>query len=102
MLPRANKNIVKVNIEKGDDQDDIMMKMEMARQKHENQQPFQKVEEKMEVEEPVRPYPQYGRKNEGNERRATGKDNRRGTDVRGREIVSEQQPLRNVLARKID
>lgn len=63
MLPRANKNIVKVNIDKDDDQEDIMMKMEVARQRHDNIQPFKKVEERMEVEEPVKPYPQYGRKN---------------------------------------
>ncbi len=32
MLPRANnKNSVKVNIEKGDDEEDILMKMNMAR-----------------------------------------------------------------------
>ena len=50
MLPRGNnKNTVKVNIERGDDQEDIMMKMGIARQMHENQQPFQKVEEKMEI-----------------------------------------------------
>ena len=87
MLPRANKNIVKVNIERGDDQEDIMMKMEMARQRHENQQPFQKVEDKMEVEEPVKPYAQYGRKNDGNDRRTTGKEIKRN-EVRGRDIVS--------------
>ena len=50
MLPRGNnKNTVKVNIERGDDQEDIMMKMGIARQMHENQQPFQKVEEKMDI-----------------------------------------------------
>lgn len=32
MLPRANnKNSVKVNIERGDDEEDILMKMNMAR-----------------------------------------------------------------------
>ena len=44
MLPRANKNVVKVNIEKGDDQEDIMMKMDLARQRQENQVPMQRVE----------------------------------------------------------
>lgn len=34
MLPRANKNTVKVNIQKGDDQEEIKMKMEMAKQMH--------------------------------------------------------------------
>ena len=35
MLPRANnKNCVKINIERGDDDEDIMNKMEMARAMH--------------------------------------------------------------------
>lgn len=62
MLPRANnKNSVKVNIEKGDDQEDIMAKMGMARALQENQ--F----EKMDIEEPRPVYQQntIGRKVEG-------------------------------------
>lgn len=35
MLPRANnKNCVKINIERGDDDEGIMNKMEMARAMH--------------------------------------------------------------------
>ena len=37
MLHRANKqNVVKVNIDNNDDNDDIMMKMEQARNVHNN------------------------------------------------------------------
>lgn len=55
MLPRANnKNSLKVNIEKGDDEEDIMMKMNMARGIQENSEQYHPFEEKMEIEEPVR------------------------------------------------
>ena len=47
MLPRANKNSVKVNIERGDDQEDIMAKMGIARAIQENQQ--QQQLEKMDI-----------------------------------------------------
>ena len=50
MLPRANKNSVKVNIERGDDQEDIMAKMGIARAIHENQyQQNQQQPEKMDI-----------------------------------------------------
>lgn len=76
MLPRANnKNTLKVNIEKGDDQEDIMAKMEMARALQENQ--F----EKMDIEEPRPVYQQntIGRKVEekmfaGSEKMVRGKE----------------------------
>lgn len=55
MLPRANnRNCVKVNIDREDDEEDIMMKMNMARGIQENNEIHQHYEEKMEIEEPVR------------------------------------------------
>jgi hypothetical protein len=55
MLPRANnKNCIKVNIENNDDEEDILLKVEEARnqgtQGIKNNYDF---EEKMDIEEPV-------------------------------------------------
>ena len=45
MLPRGNnKNTVKVNIERGDDQEDIMAKMGMGRALQENQNQPEKMD----------------------------------------------------------
>ena len=128
MLPRGNnRNCVKVNINREDDEEDIMMKMDMARAINENQQisqfsrPF---EEKMEIEEPKpsniftqQPYAKKtqneGKMFGGNDRRATngkeivkGRGNTSDMVFRGRDVTieHEKQPLlsRNVLCQKID
>ena len=111
MLPRANnKKCVKVNIERDDDQEDIMNKMDAARQmqNNQNQQPYLKpYEEKMDIEEPkpnLFRQPQYGRKTDIIQperildKRLTGKDvskprnvNMNDQGFRGREIIHENK-----------
>lgn len=45
MLPRANNKTVKVNIERGDDEEDIMHKMNLARNAQENSEPINRYHE---------------------------------------------------------
>ena len=56
MLPRANKqNVVKVNIDNNEDNDDIMIKMQQARNAHNNINSKNKgggYQQKMEIQEP--------------------------------------------------
>jgi hypothetical protein len=49
MLPRANKNSLKISINPNDDPEDIEIKKEAARKKHKNQKP----ESDMDIEAPV-------------------------------------------------
>lgn len=105
MLPRANKQSLKVNIERGEDHEDIMLKMDRQRamQDPNHYQP-RPLEEKMDIEEPKQsvfvPSSQYGRKTE-NGGRVVGKEG-----LRGRELGqgTDKQPLlsRNVRSQKID
>jgi hypothetical protein len=52
MLPRANKNSIKVNINRGDDEEDIEAKKEMARRNMKKNGNRNDVNNDMDIEEP--------------------------------------------------
>lgn len=129
MLPRANnKNCVKVSIENDDDEDDLMMKVEEARNCGTQVIRNNYDEEKMEIEEPYdnkKPFPSNARRTENltNEMKLINMVERRGQlqapqaskmpigsssnpfpNFKGRGIDNDKQPLhsRNVRPSQVD
>ena len=99
MLPRANnKNCIKVNIDKGDDQEDIRNKLNIAKSIQEQEQGYSRpFEDKMDIEEPKpvsNSQPIYGRRTEipqnfGGDKKTMNVKGRGNSDMnnfRGREM----------------